>query len=575
MFKGTKQVSLVHKFSLRITSILAILVAVLIISNVYSFNVVETNMVNNSKYTMGIHINNIQNSLNSVSKDLDEVFENNIDDVVLYPQKDESGKYFDALRLKNMIISKVSNNENIDALFILEPSEDIFLMQFGKNILSKEKPTLSDYFKSEKFTRNTVFGREWSSMQINGISYEVKSFKVSDILIGAMVKADTLMNNVRKTANFQNHYVLTEKNGKLLSVSDPFLFDMNSLPDYLNTSFKLDDKYFIISEDIPEIGGISNIIERKSVFSGLDIIQWMIISLGVISIVIVPLVLISLSRQIIKPVFELVKATKEIEKGNWDYHLPPHKESFEFARLFHSFTSMTREIKLLKISSYEEKLERNKAELRYLQMQIKPHFFLNAITTISSLTYQNKSDEIRQLINYLSEYLRYTFKGVLVNVTIKEEIDHVKNYIHMQEIKFPNHIFHMIDIEQNLEQHMLPQFLIQTFIENTFKHALVYGDILSIFIKVEIYSNQEEDFILITIEDNGEGFPTEIIEEVNAVDTNFNDTGRKIGISNIKKTLSLLYKRDGLLKLSNNEPSGAKVAILLPYQSFVDQAEEG
>ncbi|WP_171691280.1 sensor histidine kinase [Paenibacillus germinis] len=572
MFKSTKPVSFVYKFSLQITLILAILVAVLIISNVYSFNVVETNIVNNSKYTMGIHITNIQNRLNSVSKDLNEVFENHIDDVVVYPKKDESNKYFDALRLKNALLSKVSNNESLDALFILEPSEHLFLIQFGKNILSNENQTLSDYLKSEQFAGNTAIGREWSSIQVNGISYEIKSFKVSDIMIGAAVKADTLMNVVKKTSNSQNHYGLTDKNGELLSATDPFINHLSPLPDTGKTSYKLDDgKYFIISEDIPEIGKLSNLIERKSVLSGLDFFQWVIVSLGVVSLIIVPAVLTSLSREMIKPVLELVKATKELEKGNWDYQLPLHKASIEFAKLFHSFTSMTKEIKQLKIHSYEEKLERNKAELKYLQMQIKPHFFLNAITTVSSLTYQNKNEEIRKLINYLSEHLRYMFKGGLVNVTVREEIDHVTNYIHMQEIKFPNHIFHMIDIEPNLEQHILPQFLIQTFIENIFKHALVYGDILSIFIKVETYSYHHEDFIKITLEDNGEGFPDEIIEEVNAAGTRVNETGQRIGISNIKKTLSLLYKRDNLLNISKNEPSGARVEILIPIQSSVDQ----
>lgn len=572
MLKSTKPVSFVYKFSLQITLILAILVAVLIISNVYSFNVVETNIVNNSKYTMGIHITNIQNRLNSVSKDLNEVFENHIDDVVVYPKKDESNKYFDALRLKNALLSKVSNNESIDALFILEPSEHLFLIQFGKNILSNENQTLSDYLKSEQFAKNTIIGREWSSIQVNGISYEIKSFKVSDIMIGAAVKADTLMNVVKKTSDSQNHYGLTDKNGKLLSATDPFLNHLSPQPDFGKTSYKLDDgKYFIISEDIPEIGKLSNLIERKSVLSGLDFFQWVIVSLGVISLIIVPAVLTSLSREIIKPVLELVKATKELEKGNWDYQLPLHKASIEFAKLFHSFTSMTKEIKQLKIHSYEEKLERNKAELKYLQMQIKPHFFLNAITTVSSLTYQNKNEEIRKLINYLSEHLRYMFKGGLVNVTVREEIDHVTNYIHLQEIKFPNHIFHMIDIEPNLELHILPQFLIQTFIENIFKHALVYGDILSIFIKVETYSYHHEDFIKITLEDNGEGFPDEIIEEVNAAGTRVNETGQRIGISNIKKTLSLLYKRDNLLNISKNEPSGARVEILIPIQSSMDQ----
>src|SRR5690606_34454594 len=143
------------------------------------------------------------------------------------------------------------------------------------------------------------------------------------------------------------------------------------------------------------------------------------------------------------------------------------------------------EVKSLKIVSYEEKLERNKAELKFLQMQLKPHFFLNAISTISSLTFYNKNEEIRQAINYLSNHLRYMFKGGLAQVEVEEEIQHVANYIRMQAFRYPDRIFYMSDIPDDLRTHRLPQYSIHTFVENTFKHALSYKDMLSIFIKVD------------------------------------------------------------------------------------------
>jgi len=325
------------------------------------------------------------------------------------------------------------------------------------------------------------------------------------------------------------------------------------------------DKYLVISADIPEIDGkLSCIIESRNVFLGLNLIQWVIIFLGIISVFAIPLVVHYLFENIVKPVQQLIVATREVEKGNWDYRITDKRVPVEFAQLNDSFFSMVKEIKTLKIDSYEEKIERQKAELKYLQMQIKPHFFLNVLTTISSLTYQGKSEEIRKLIQYLSKHLRYIFRGGLVLVRLSEEISFVKNYIQLQEIKFPNNIFYMMEIGPGTEDCRLPQFIIQTFVENSFKHALTVGTMLSVLIKTEVIYNGGETYVRIIIEDNGDGFPDEVIEIINnSQEIEIND-GEKVGIINIKKTLFLLYKQNNLLKISNCEPSGARVEILIP-----------
>jgi sensor histidine kinase YesM len=365
-------------------------------------------------------------------------------------------------------------------------------------------------------------------------------------------------------------YVLTNNSGEILSRSvSSFLQDEEGfISNDKNIIENYKNKYFIVSTDVPEINGrFSCIIERKNVFSGLNLIQWVIIFLGIISVFAIPFVVFYLFESIVKPVQQLIIAAREVEKGNWDYNVTVKKAPIEFAKLNESFSSMVREIKTLKIDSYEEKIERQKAELKYLQMQIRPHFFLNILTTISSLTYQGRDAEIRQLIEYLSRHLRYMFRGGLALVPLVEEIEHVKNYIRLQEIKFPNNIFHMIEIEPGTYECLLPQFIIRTFVENCFKHALSVDKILSILIKTEIISESEGKYLRIIIEDNGDGFPKDIIETIN--NNSLEDeieNGTKIGIVNIKKTLFLLYKKSDLLRISNCEPSGARVEISVPFE---------
>ena len=141
-------------------------------------------------------------------------------------------------------------------------------------------------------------------------------------------------------------------------------------------------------------------------------------------------------------------------------------------------------------------------------MQIRPHFYLNAISTISSLTYQNRNEEIRRMIQMLSQHLRYMFKAEQMLVSIDEEMRHVENYIRMQEIRYPDQIFYMTDLEPATGDIRIPQLLIQTFVENCFKHALTYGEMLSIFYPSAYgRSANDEGYVQIVIEDNGEGFP--------------------------------------------------------------------
>ena len=87
----------------------------------------------------------------------------------------------------------------------------------------------------------------------------------------------------------------------------------------------------------------------------------------------------------------------------------------------------------LKIRFYEKKLELQDAEQKYIRLQIRPHFFLNALTSISSLSAKSKNKEIEIYIGALSKNIRYMFSSGLHTVSVKEEIRHVENYLEMQE----------------------------------------------------------------------------------------------------------------------------------------------
>jgi two-component system, sensor histidine kinase YesM len=564
MFKSIQKNSLVYKFTVSISLVVLILFTILILSNMYSLKVVKENTIKSSKNAMEIYINSMNGNLKGITKDLDEIFSEQIEDLSLYPYQTEEQRYFKSLELKDHISSKLTNNKASDGFYIMESNSDLFLAEFSTRIPGREGLIITDYLKSTDFATTDTVNNDWDIVKMNDTVYFFYTYKISDVVIGALVKAKTLMSLIESTTPDEIEYMLTDQKGHILPLSKKATISLDSISTRIIDNENLNRSYYIHSAEIPQLGKLWSFTEKKSAFLGLDLIPWLIVILGILSILIVPYTVIRLLKEIVNPVLVLAKATKAVEKGNLDYQIPHFQTSREFKELNHSFDSMVKEIKALKIQSYEEKLERNKAEIRYLQMQIKPHFYLNAISTITSLTYQNKNEDIRKMINLLSKHVRYTLKGGLVKVSIKDEIEHVKNYIQMMEIKFCDNIFYITDIDDQLESCLIPQLLIQTFIENTFKHAFAIEDMLSIFIKVEKYHTKGEQYIKIVIEDNGEGFPDEVIQKVNSSEILDNSTGMKIGLTNMKKTLSLLYKTEGLLKISNCEPTGAKVEIFIP-----------
>ena len=103
--------------------------------------------------------------------------------------------------------------------------------------------------------------------------------------------------------------------------------------------------------------------------------------------------------------------------------------------------------------------------------------------TISSLIYQDRKQDARSFIDFLSDYLRYLFSGSDTQVTLQQETEHCKSYIQLQQIKYPDTIFYMFELASGTENIRIPKFLLQTVVENIFKHGFSPEQFLSIFLE--------------------------------------------------------------------------------------------
>lgn len=271
-----------------------------------------------------------------------------------------------------------------------------------------------------------------------------------------------------------------------------------------------------------------------------------------------------LKKKVITPVASVSMAVRDIHDPAELQQIPENSDILEIHDLEAALNSLLKDAVYNRMQLFKSQVQKKEQELVMLRARIRPHFFLNAITTVSAMTYQNREEDIRTYLMRLSNFMRYTLTSSSETVSLHEELANIKNYFDMQDIKYPNRVMSFVECPKELDQIELPHFLLLTIVENAFKYALRADDMTQVFIQCAPV--QEEGFsgVRIVIEDDGQGFSQEQLDYFNQPKLPRTDIDSHIGITNVKETLALYYGRDDLLHLSNAVPHGALIEIRIP-----------
>lgn len=229
------------------------------------------------------------------------------------------------------------------------------------------------------------------------------------------------------------------------------------------------------------------------------------------------------------------------------------------------FKSLMCEIKKLKINIYEHELDKKRIQINFMQYQIRPHFYLNCLTTIYSMAQLEQYNDIEAMVLSTSKYLRYLFQTNKDFVKLEYELNHISDYLSIQALRYGLTFSYVCNVEENITQSLIPPLVLMTFVENTIKHCMSLEERLEINLSVKKQIKNEQEYICILIKDTGPGFPPEILEILNTHKILNNENGTSIGISNAIQRLSLLYDDNYELYFSNNENIGATVELIVPY----------
>ncbi|WP_408071973.1 sensor histidine kinase [Butyrivibrio sp. JL13D10] len=235
----------------------------------------------------------------------------------------------------------------------------------------------------------------------------------------------------------------------------------------------------------------------------------------------------------------------------------------ELNQINDQFKSLIHEITRLRINIYEAELDQNKFRILFLQQQIKPHFYLNCLTTIDSMLSLGDVSAARKMLQFTSKYFRYLFQADKDFVTLSSEIAHAEDYLDIQMMRLSEDIDYDCDIDEKDYDILIPPLLLITFVENIIKYAETKDESLMISITGKDYAKNGTDYIEICIKDNGQGFPEDVIAKIKNGEYLTTD-GARIGITNCVRRLKLLYNDDYEFSLDNALDGGGVVRLGLP-----------
>lgn len=280
-----------------------------------------------------------------------------------------------------------------------------------------------------------------------------------------------------------------------------------------------------------------------------------------------------MNRSVSQPVKALTKVMGQVGQGDLYASASESSRFEEFRLIASSFNRMTGQIRQLQRDVYQRVLSEQRTRLQYLQMQIRPHFFLNVLNVIYSFSLTGRNDLIEQLTLCLSRYFRYLFRCESSFVPLGAELEHIGNYMEIHRLRDQGEFDYHQEIDEVLLEAQIPPLSIQPFVENSIKYGHAPTGRSELFLTAECRQVDGEQLLSVTIRDNGPGYPDKILEDWAKGGPLGDDVTEKIGLVNVRQRLQLTYGPKARVRLYNGPDCGAYSELLLPLRWQED--EEG
>lgn len=435
---------------------------------------------------------------------------------------------------------------------------------FSTSNLSEEALALKE--KLNTLVTEDRAGVVWDFFEADGCDYLYGALQQEGRAVGCIIKLDDLFAGIEITNLGYEGIPFFEKNGKIYMGSQSKgredIMDLINLTDHQNV---ITNDYAFYQYPLKRVGDLEILmVFTNGVLDRIFNIQTLLLVGYLVLTALAMQILLYFYQRILKPMRTFVNGLKNPEKEQWlsDTSLNSIVE-LEYAN--ERFKEQFRELQSLRIALYEKELMEKKTELEYVQEQIRPHFYLNCLSIIQSMAEMSHAENIVQITDKLSGYMRYVMKDSFELRSIRDELEHIQGYVDIQNIRRPGVFTYEAIVDDEVQELLIPPLVLQTFVENSVSHALISDGHIEITLYMTLEQIDGRKSLYITVSDTGPGFPEKILEAIEKKEPIVFNGRKHIGIQNTIKRLDILYGNQASVHLSNMaEHYGAVAEIVMP-----------
>ncbi|MWV42053.1 HAMP domain-containing protein [Paenibacillus sp. HJL G12] len=277
---------------------------------------------------------------------------------------------------------------------------------------------------------------------------------------------------------------------------------------------------------------------------------------------------IFVSAKISQPLRRLEKSVQSVGQG--DFSTPIHVSgAHEVVQLSKRFNFMLHRIRQLMDQIIHEQEAKRKSELDVLQSQINPHFLYNTLNSVVRLAEKGKKEEIVATITSLSKFFRISLSKGKNIITLEEELEHVRHYLIIQQIRFKNKFHYAIECEEEALACLTLKLILQPIVENAIHHGI---EKMSDEGFIRITASLQEKRLVIKIADNGLGMTRQIMDQL--LTGSVRSGGSGVGVKNVNERIRLYYGKNFGLSFESELEEGTTVTITMPAERNEAELQE-
>ncbi len=274
------------------------------------------------------------------------------------------------------------------------------------------------------------------------------------------------------------------------------------------------------------------------------------------------------SAKISQPIKKLEKSMKMVEQGKFDINIDIKGET-EVAQLSKAFKLMVARIKQLMSQIVLEQEAKRISELNALQAQINPHFLYNTLDSVVWMAENGKSEDVITMTVALARLFRISISKGRNIISVRQELEHAKNYLVIQSIRYKNKFKYEMDAQEEALKCSTIKLILQPIIENSIYHGIEYMPDQG-FIKISV--SIKDGKLLYKISDNGLGMDKQTLDSLLSGNVK-SKNGSGVGVKNVHERIQLYYGKEYGLQIESEIEVGTTVYIWLPLNKYENEGD--